>query len=135
MTGRSNGTPTSVEGLPGTACNLPPCISNEQPSLISTVSVGRGTSHGSLRRSQLSGHSRCQPSSMDCLNMPYSVTQPVAHRRQLHRQPGRLTRELYNARRLAEPSRWPRNVTTLEKVAGPLFQLSVQRTAPFGRGG
>ena len=60
-----------------TACrrrraSVPPRTSNEQFSLTSTFSCGRATSHGSGRRSQLSGCSCCQPSWMDWRNMPYS---------------------------------------------------------------
>ena len=55
---------------------VPPRISNEQLSFTSTVSSGRATSHGSGRRSQLSGCSCCQPSWMDCLKMPYSYRRP-----------------------------------------------------------
>ena len=71
-TGRSKGMPIRVDRRPVTTRSVPSRSSNAQPSATSTVSRGRATSHGSGRRSQLSGCSRCQPSWMAWRKMPYS---------------------------------------------------------------
>src|SRR5690242_14520277 len=49
-TGRSKGTPITVNGLPVTARKVPSCTANEQFSGISTFWFGRGTSQGSSSR-------------------------------------------------------------------------------------
>ena len=66
------GNPDQDRGLSLTGCSAPPRTSNEQFSFTSTLSCGRGTSHGSGRRSQLSGVPAASRLVMDCLNMPYS---------------------------------------------------------------
>ena len=77
-----------VDGRPVTARKVPPRISNEQLSFTSTVSCGRATSHGSGRRSQLSGSSCCQPSWMDLFEDAVFVAQAITHGRDLHRGHG-----------------------------------------------
>ena len=69
---RSNGVPIRLEGLPGMSSSMPWRSSNEQFTLTSTCSCGRATSHGSGRRSQLSGRSCCHPFEIDWRKMPYS---------------------------------------------------------------
>ena len=78
--------PIRLDGWPGTTRKLPPRSSNEQFSLTSTCSCGRATSHGSGRRSQLSGL-LVLPAVLDGLSEDaVFVAQPVAHGRELHRR-------------------------------------------------
>ena len=69
---------------PASARRLPPLISNEQFSLTSTFSCGRATSHGSGRRSQLSGL-LLLPAVLDgLLEHAVLISQAVADGRELH---------------------------------------------------
>ena len=54
-TGRSKGTRIRSDGFPAPGTSCPPCKSNVQLSFTSTIWSSAPTSHGSGRRSQLSG--------------------------------------------------------------------------------
>src|SRR5215469_17026842 len=71
------------------------------------------------------------PSSRECARQHRFARQTVIEPQSSH-QPGRLAPELYNARRLAESSRWLRNVATLKKVTSPPpFQRAADMVGPI----
>src|SRR5271157_3428719 len=99
--------PMKVDGRPGTGRRLPPLSSNEQFKLISTLSLGRATSHGSGERSQfwrcrrtgsvLPRVRRTEPVLRHLLlpsvpdRLPEDavlISQSVTHGRELHRRGG-----------------------------------------------
>ena len=103
--------PISVDGRPGIGARAPPRTSNEQFSVTSTRSSGRATSHGSGRRSQLSGLLPL-PAVLDRLpEHAVLVAEPVAHGGQLHRR-----------HRVEEAGREPPEAAVAEAGVGLLLE-------------